>query len=45
MMNTGFLDEVRSLKERADLHAKLPAIRAVGYRQLWSYLDGECSLD
>lgn len=45
MMEAGFLDEVRSLKDRADLHADLPAIRAVGYRQLWSYLDGECSLE
>ncbi|WOJ93069.1 tRNA (adenosine(37)-N6)-dimethylallyltransferase MiaA [Congregibacter variabilis] len=45
MMNAGFLDEVRSLRERGDLHADLPAIRAVGYRQLWSYLAGECSLD
>jgi tRNA dimethylallyltransferase len=45
MMNSGFLDEVRSLRERKDLHAGLPAIRAVGYRQLWSYLDGACSLE
>jgi tRNA dimethylallyltransferase len=45
MMRCGFLDEVRGLKERGDLHADLPAIRAVGYRQLWSHLEGECSLE
>ncbi|MGD9842939.1 MAG: tRNA (adenosine(37)-N6)-dimethylallyltransferase MiaA [Steroidobacteraceae bacterium] len=45
MINQGFLDEVRRLYERGDLHAQLPAIRAVGYRQLWQYLAGVCSLD
>ena len=45
MMDEGFLDEVRALRDRGDLHADLPSIRAVGYRQLWSHLDGECDLD
>ncbi|HEX7814717.1 tRNA (adenosine(37)-N6)-dimethylallyltransferase MiaA [Dyella sp.] len=36
----GLLDEVRSLRARGDLHADLPAIRAVGYRQAWEHLDG-----
>lgn len=40
MLADGFLDEVRRLRERADLHADLPAIRAVGYRQAWEHLDG-----
>jgi len=44
MMAQGFLDEVRALKARGDLHASLPAIRAVGYRQLWEHLEGQCSL-
>lgn len=44
MMAAGFLEEVRRLYERGDLHAELPAIRAVGYRQLWQHLDGVCSL-
>lgn len=43
MLEEGFLDEVRRLKQRTDLHAGLPAIRAVGYRQAWAYLDGELS--
>ncbi len=41
MLADGFLDEVRALKARSDLHADLPAIRAVGYRQAWEYLDGQ----
>ena len=44
MMAAGFLDEVRRLHARGDLHAGLPAIRAVGYRQLWAALEGECGL-
>lgn len=40
MLAAGFLDEVRALKARGDLHADLPAIRAVGYRQAWQHLDG-----
>lgn len=45
MLEEGFLEEVAGLRERGDLHADLPAIRAVGYRQLWSHLAGECTLD
>jgi tRNA dimethylallyltransferase len=41
MLAAGFLDEVRALRERGDLHADLPAIRAVGYRQAWEHLDGQ----
>lgn len=44
MMQAGFLEEVMRLKARGDLHEDLPAIRAVGYRQLWEHLQGECSL-
>lgn len=44
MMQDGFLEEVMRLKARGDLHEDLPAIRAVGYRQLWEHLQGECSL-
>lgn len=45
MMAAGFLAEVTRLHDRGDLHAGLPAMRAVGYRQLWAHLEGECSLD
>jgi len=45
MMERGFLAEVVGLRGRGDLHAGLPSMRAVGYRQLWQHLDGECDLD
>lgn len=44
MMKQGFLKEVTALHERGDLNADLPAIRSVGYRQIWQYLEGELSL-
>lgn len=40
MLQHGLLDEVRALRQRGDLVADLPAIRAVGYRQAWEHLDG-----
>lgn len=40
MMQDGFLEEVERLYKRGDLHADLPAIRSVGYRQLWEHLQG-----
>jgi tRNA dimethylallyltransferase len=40
MLTSGLVDEVRNLYQRGDLHPDLPAIRAVGYRQVWDYLDG-----
>ena len=41
MIAQGFLDEVRALRARGDLHPDLPAMRAVGYRQAWQHMDGE----
>ena len=41
MLADGFLDEVRRLRAQAGVHADLPAIRAVGYRQAWEHLDGK----
>jgi tRNA dimethylallyltransferase len=34
------VDEVRQLRSRGDLHPDLPAMRCVGYRQAWAWLDG-----
>ncbi len=45
MMAEGFLDEVRALMARGDLHPDLPSMRAVGYRQLWEHLCGETDLE
>jgi len=39
MLAAGFLDEVRRLRARGDLHADLPSMRCVGYRQAWDLLD------
>lgn len=38
MVEAGLVGEVESLKARGDLHAGLPSMRAVGYRQIWAYL-------
>jgi tRNA dimethylallyltransferase len=38
MLDLGFVEEVEKLFKRDDLHANLPAIRTVGYRQIWNYL-------
>lgn len=40
----GLLDEVTRLRARGDLHAGLPSMRCVGYRQVWEYLDGNGDL-
>ncbi len=40
MLAGGLVDEVRGLMARPDLHADLPALRSVGYRQVWQHLAG-----
>jgi tRNA dimethylallyltransferase len=45
MLKEGFVEEVRALYQRGDLHENLPAIRAVGYRQVWEHLNGQLSYD
>jgi tRNA dimethylallyltransferase len=40
MVEHGLVDEVRRLRERSGLGAESASMRAVGYRQLWAYLDG-----
>ena len=45
MMKSGLLDEVRGLFARGDLTEAHPAVRAVGYRQLWSHLAGAYPLE
>ncbi len=41
MIDQGFIDEVAALFKRDDIHPDLPAMRSVGYRQVWQYLQGE----
>ncbi len=45
MLAAGFIDEVTHFYQRGDLDATLPAMRTVGYRQIWSYLTGEIDRD
>ena len=44
MFDQGLVAEVTRLYEQGKLHTDLPAIRAVGYRQVWAYLDGKSDL-
>jgi tRNA dimethylallyltransferase len=45
MMAAGLLEEVAALRARGDLTARHPAMRAVGYRQLWAHLEGDYGLE
>ena len=44
MLSGGLMEEVETLRKNTALHADLPAIRSVGYRQVWEYLDGQIDL-
>jgi len=45
MLDAGLLAEVEGLRQQTQLHPALPGIRAVGYRQVWEYLDGQYDYD
>ncbi|AEB28683.1 tRNA delta(2)-isopentenylpyrophosphate transferase [Francisella hispaniensis] len=45
MLDQGFLDEVQNLRKNPNLTKETTAIRSVGYRQAWEYLDGDISYD
>ncbi len=45
MLEAGLVEEVRQLREKYPLHTALPSMRCVGYRQAWSYLEGEYGRD
>jgi len=40
MLGAGLIDELHALRKKYDLHADLPSMRAVGYRQTWDFLEG-----
>ena len=42
MVQAGLVDEVRALRERGDLDPAMQSMRTIGYRQVWSHLDGDC---
>ena len=45
MLESKFIEEVEQLRNRGDLHTNLPAIRSVGYRQVWEYLAGDIDFE
>lgn len=45
MLELGLIEEVTALYSRGDLHIDMPSMRAVGYRQVWQYLDGDLSYE
>jgi tRNA dimethylallyltransferase len=45
MLEEGFIEEVARMRERGDLGLSMPSMRAVGYRQVWEYLDGNYGYD
>jgi tRNA dimethylallyltransferase len=45
MLKEGFVDEVQALHQRGDLNTQMPSVRCVGYRQVWSYLEGDWDHD
>lgn len=45
MLDAGLIDEVRALRKRPGLHALLPSMRSVGYRQVWEWLDQPASIE
>jgi tRNA dimethylallyltransferase len=40
MLKAGLIEEVQALRRRYSLHAGLPSMRCVGYRQVWDHLEG-----
>ena len=45
MLDQGFMDEMKALRARGDLNPILPSMRCVGYRQAWSYLEGDSTFE
>ena len=45
MLKLGLIDEVKALKKKYRLSASMPSMRAVGYRQVWEYLEGRLDQD
>ena len=45
MLKAGLIDEVRTLRAQPGMHADLPAMRAVGYRQVWELLEGQINAE
>jgi len=45
MLKSGFIDEVKKFHSAANMHADMPSMKCVGYRQVWDYLDNKLNYD
>jgi tRNA dimethylallyltransferase len=45
MLEAGFVEEIARLQQRPSLSSRSPAMRAVGYRQVWNHLEGRSTLE
>ncbi len=45
MLDEGFVEEVKKLYAHPQIHEQLPAIKSLGYQQVWLYLDGKYTYD
>ena len=45
MLALGFEEEVRNLRQTKGVHGDLPAIKSVGYRQMWQYFEGQLNFE
>ncbi len=45
MVAAGFVEEVEALRGRGDLDPTMPALRSIGYRQIWAHLESGCGWD
>ncbi len=41
MLKQGLVDELRRLRKKYPLHSNMTAMRCVGYRQAWQFIEGE----
>jgi len=45
MLKSGFIDEVKEFHSAENMHADMPSMKCVGYRQVWDYLDNKLDYD
>ncbi len=45
MLALGLVEELQMLRQQYDLHPGMPAMRIVGYRQTWEYLEARLTWD
>ncbi len=45
MLETGVIEELKTLRQQWSLSAQMPSMRCIGYKQLWNYLENEITLE